>query len=98
LGNDYNEKSITAPESRDCENFSTGTTVPEKTRDPGIGSPKADVRLISIVLVLSKGIEICVISSLNILSLVVFCYVFSLVSEDFTVYGYCFDKYYEDYE
>jgi hypothetical protein len=27
------------PESRDCENLSTGTTVPEEVRDPGIGSP-----------------------------------------------------------
>jgi hypothetical protein len=36
LGNYYNEKSIPAPESRDCENLSTGTTVPEKVRDPGI--------------------------------------------------------------
>jgi hypothetical protein len=36
LGNDYNEKSIPAPESRDCKNLSTGTTVPEKVRDPGI--------------------------------------------------------------
>jgi hypothetical protein len=34
--NNYNEKSIPAPESRDCENLSTGTTVPEKVRDPGI--------------------------------------------------------------
>jgi hypothetical protein len=64
---------------------------------PKSGAPTslADFRPISILPVLQRGLRgFCVISSLNILSLVVFCHVLSLVPEDFTIYGYCFDEYY----